>query len=279
MANLVNTQAVVGEVNIEDETVVAVVEVEQPVSADLTIPTVVTEESNWRNVEAEAETLAAGSDASAVFTMLEDGVKFTFGIPQGIKGDTGSIGPMGTITSVVRTSGTGAAGTVDTYTATCSDGSTFTFNVYNGKDGLGSGDMSKSVYDPQNKNTNIFAYADAKYTKPSGGIPKTDLASAVQTSLGKADTALQTHQDISGKANKPTTSTFTLLASGWTDNTYALGYTDSNLEIELDASATDEMVEAWSSAKMVGSATSNTLTAKGDVPTIDITCILKRTVK
>ena len=32
---------------------------------------------------------------------------------------------------------------------------------------------------------------NAKYDKPSGGIPKTDLASAVQTSLGKADTALQ----------------------------------------------------------------------------------------
>ena len=31
----------------------------------------------------------------------------------------------------------------------------------------------------------------AKYTKPSGGIPKTDLASAVQTSLGKADSAYQ----------------------------------------------------------------------------------------
>lgn len=29
------------------------------------------------------------------------------------------------------------------------------------------------------------------YSKPSGGIPKTDLASAVQTSLGKADNALQ----------------------------------------------------------------------------------------
>lgn len=29
------------------------------------------------------------------------------------------------------------------------------------------------------------------YSKPSGGVPKTDLASAVQTSLGKADTALQ----------------------------------------------------------------------------------------
>ena len=31
----------------------------------------------------------------------------------------------------------------------------------------------------------------AKYTKPEGGIPLTDLASAVQTSLGKADSALQ----------------------------------------------------------------------------------------
>ena len=29
------------------------------------------------------------------------------------------------------------------------------------------------------------------YSKPSGGIPKSDLASAVKTSLGKADSALQ----------------------------------------------------------------------------------------
>lgn len=46
------------------------------------------------------------------------------------------------------------------------------------------------------------ATASAKYTKPTGGIPKSDLAAAVQTSLGKADTALQSHQDISGKQNK-----------------------------------------------------------------------------
>lgn len=46
------------------------------------------------------------------------------------------------------------------------------------------------------------AKIDAKYTKPTGGIPKTDLASSVQTSLGKADTALQTHQTITtGSAN------------------------------------------------------------------------------
>lgn len=39
------------------------------------------------------------------------------------------------------------------------------------------------------------------YSKPSDGIPKTDLDSAVQESLSKADTALQSHQDISGKLN------------------------------------------------------------------------------
>lgn len=44
-----------------------------------------------------------------------------------------------------------------------------------------------------------FTKNSGTYSKPSGGIPKTDLASAVQTSLGKADTALQSHQDISGK--------------------------------------------------------------------------------
>lgn len=36
---------------------------------------------------------------------------------------------------------------------------------------------------------------NSKYSKPSGGISKDDLASAVQTSLGKADTALQSESD------------------------------------------------------------------------------------
>ena len=41
--------------------------------------------------------------------------------------------------------------------------------------------------------------AATAYQKPSGGIPDTDLSAAVQTSLGKADTAIQ---DVSGKADK-----------------------------------------------------------------------------
>lgn len=46
------------------------------------------------------------------------------------------------------------------------------------------------------------ALAETAYQKPDGGIPKTDLSEGVQTSLGKADTALQEHQDISGKEDK-----------------------------------------------------------------------------
>lgn len=38
---------------------------------------------------------------------------------------------------------------------------------------------------------------NAKYTKPASGIPKSDLASSVQSSLGLADTALQSHQSLS----------------------------------------------------------------------------------
>lgn len=37
---------------------------------------------------------------------------------------------------------------------------------------------------------------NGKYSKPTNGIPKTDLDSTVQASLGKADTALQSHQSV-----------------------------------------------------------------------------------
>lgn len=40
-----------------------------------------------------------------------------------------------------------------------------------------------------------FTKNTGTYSKPSTGIPKTDLASAVQTSLGKADTALQSYTE------------------------------------------------------------------------------------
>lgn len=42
------------------------------------------------------------------------------------------------------------------------------------------------------------------YVKSANGIPKSDLDTTVQSSLSKADSALQEHQDISGKQDKST---------------------------------------------------------------------------
>ena len=49
------------------------------------------------------------------------------------------------IVSVTRTSGTGAAGTVDTYTITYTDGTTSTFQVWNGENGTNGGYYTPSV--------------------------------------------------------------------------------------------------------------------------------------
>lgn len=78
---------------------------------------------------------------------------------------------------------------------------------------------------------------NGKYTKPSTGIPKSDLASAVQTSLGKADTALQSHQDISGKLDI-TTAANTYLSKTDASNTYALKTELINLTYTVDGTVT-----------------------------------------
>lgn len=56
-------------------------------------------------------------------------------------------------------------------------------------DGVDSTDTAKAA--TPNAVKTAYDEAAGKYSLPSGGIPATDLASAVQTSLGKADTALQ----------------------------------------------------------------------------------------
>lgn len=62
------------------------------------------------------------------------------------------------------------------------------------------GKQVEEILDKANSSTNVtestvanwgFTKNTGTYSKPSSGIPKSDLASAVQTSLGKADTALQ----------------------------------------------------------------------------------------
>lgn len=74
---------------------------------------------------------------------------------------------------------------------------------------------------------------NGKYSKPEGGIPKTDLASGVQASLGKADTALQSHQSVT-LATGTNNGTLKITVGGTiTDNVAVRGlksaaYTDSS---------------------------------------------------
>ena len=108
---------------------------------------------------------------------------------------------------------------------TLQSGSTIEFSVADLVAGLqseitSSNKLSADLVD-DTSTTNKFVTAanktawSAKYDKPSGGIPKTDLASAVQTSLGKADSAIQ---DVSGKEDK--SNKVTSLSVSSTDTQY-----------------------------------------------------------
>lgn len=92
------------------------------------------------------------------------------------------------IKSIERTGGDGTPGMDDTYTITLTDGSTTEFYVYNGKDGMGSGDMDASVYDPQGKNTDVFKYVDDALAT----IPAPD----VSGQIGTHNTDTAAHGDI-----------------------------------------------------------------------------------
>lgn len=116
-------------------------------------------------------TVSSGGSPSASITgttpnqilnlVLQQGPQGIQGI-QGVKGDTGDDGRG--IVSVVKTSGTGAAGTTDVYTITYTDASQSSFNVYNGADGLGSGDMLKATYDTNNNGKVDLAEVADKWT-------------------------------------------------------------------------------------------------------------------
>lgn len=89
------------------------------------------------------------------------GVNYMLIAAHGVEGTPGAPGNDGVgIVSIVLTEGNHAPGTLDTYTITFTDESTQIFQVYNGRDGEGSGDMSIDVYDPQNKHQDIFKYVD-----------------------------------------------------------------------------------------------------------------------
>lgn len=71
---------------------------------------------------------------------------------------------------------------------------------------------------------NLGTEVNGKYVKPGSGIPSTDMAAAVVTSLGKADTATQ-------PANLVTAQLVTINAQ---TNDYTLVATDVNKSVEMN---------------------------------------------
>ena len=101
--------------------------------------------------------------------------------------------------------------------------------------------------------------AETAYQKPAGGIPKTDLSDGVQTSLGKADTALQEHQDISGKEDK------TNKVTSWDEPT-DVQYPSAKLVNDSLASKADKVANA-SSGNFAGLDANGNLTDSGSKAT------------
>lgn len=109
--------------------------------------------------------------------------------------------------------------------------------------------------------TSVEALIDEHYVKPSSGIPSTDLASAVQTSLGKANTALQA-SDITGLQSKvsiQTASGATLSAS--IDTYYRFTDSVSTLAITLPAPTDTTHITSIVFAMTTGASPAVTFTA------------------
>lgn len=171
------------------------------------------------NMIVEAVTLETGKPATVSKSLVDNVYKLAFGLP---RGGTGAPGPRGApgngISGIALKNGTHAPGTSDVYTITLTDGTTFDFEVYNGANGQGAGDMLASVYDPQGKHQDVFKYVDDAI----GAIPTPDVSAQIKahnesktahpyirgliptkTSQLKNDSGYLTqHQDISGKLDK-----------------------------------------------------------------------------
>ena len=118
---------------------------------------------------------------------------------------------------------------------------------------------------------------NGKYSKPTGGIPKADLATAVQASLGKADSALQEHQSL---AAYRTASAQDAIDSGKVDKVTGKGlstndYTDTaKAKVDAipanpqytDTVVTEQTVSGWGFTKNTGTYSKPT----GGIPKTDL---------
>ena len=105
------------------------------------------------------EGLVQGTD-KAVHDVEINGSTITLVYADGTRGTYNAVNLKG-IVSVSKSS----EGRVDTYTILFTDGTTFQFDVRNGRDGSGTGDMAAEDYDPDGTVINaggIAAYVDSR---------------------------------------------------------------------------------------------------------------------
>ena len=116
------------------------------------------------------------------------------------------------------------------------------------------------------------------YSKPSGGIPATDLASAVQTSLGKADTALQSYTEtdptVPAWAKASSKPTYTASEVGALPSTTVIPDAPGTLNTDNSTAQTASSSEALSGTiklhKVSKTGSYNDLLNKPTIPTISL---------
>lgn len=125
------------------------------------------------NMELDVTTLGPDADATASGALVDGKYVLSLGIPQGQKGDTGNQGIQGVtgvgISKVEQTGGNHAAGTMDTYTIYFTDGTTTTFQIYNGANGEGSGDFLANGTVPMTGDLNMNSHKVTGVATPTAG--------------------------------------------------------------------------------------------------------------
>ena len=117
-----------------------------------------------------------------------------------------------------------------------------------------------------------FTKNTGTYSKPSGGIPKSDLADSVQTSLGKADTALQSFTESDPTVPSHVKEITTTDISNWNNKLSSAPVTSVNgqtgaVSLTIPSAVTESTVSGWGFTKNSGTVTGVKMNGTTNNPT------------